>query len=156
MARLILCSTAILCYLALASAAGASAPTLELLSVGGKTDASAYLAGISSDGLHAFIATTEPLTASDHNSVSDIYDASGGTIALLSSGAAGSVGTGAGGSSADGSRYFFATSDRVTATDVDTGYDIYERAAGQTTLLTGGALRKPTYWLGASRTGDRV
>src|SRR3954470_14957005 len=158
MARLLPCSTAALCCAALALAASASAspPTLRLLSVGGDGGASAQFAGVSGDGLHAFIQSTDPLTAADHNAASDMYDARGGGIALLSSGAADSVGAGAGGSSVDGSRYFFGTSDRVTAADTDDGFDIYERAAGQTPLLSGGALRKPSYWLANSRSGDRV
>jgi hypothetical protein len=40
------------------------------------------------------------------------------------------------GASADGARIFFETDEQLVSADTDTSTDIYERAAGQTTLLS--------------------
>ena len=63
----------------------------------------------------------------------------GATTALLSTGPAGGNGAAAalfGGASDDGTRVFFATNESLVAADTDSSQDVYERAAGVTTLLS--------------------
>ena len=41
--------------------------------------------------------------------------------------------------SADGTRVFFETGESLVSGDTDSAYDVYERAGGQTTLMSTGA-----------------
>jgi hypothetical protein len=119
--------------------------------------------GATPDGSHVFFETYEPLTAGDADSNQDVYDRSGGQTTLVSTGPAGGSGdvpASFEGSSSDGSRVFFGTAEGLVAGDVDGMPDIYERYAGDTTLIsTGptatGALLPPTYD-GTSQDGSRV
>jgi hypothetical protein len=119
--------------------------------------------GATSDGSHVFFETYEPLTAGDTDTNQDVYDRSGGQTTLASIGPAGGSGdvpASFEGSSADGSRVFFATAEGLVSTDVDDMPDIYERFAGDTTLIstgptTTGALLPATYD-GISADGTRV
>jgi hypothetical protein len=123
--------------------------------------------GASADGSRIFLRTTQKLTADDTDTGrADIYERAGGVTTLVTqpTGVAdpdtGSVDFR--GASADGSRVFFDTGQRLTADDVDTARsDVYERAGGVTTLVS-----QPTgfadpdtgsaFFVGASRGGGRV
>jgi hypothetical protein len=95
---------------------------------------------ISKDGTHAFFQTSEKLTANDTDSTRDIYDRSGGTTALVSTGPSSATGGSPfiKGASDDGSRVFFETGEKLVPTDTDTQTDIYERFNGTTTLISTG------------------
>jgi Ca2+-binding RTX toxin-like protein len=58
--------------------------------------------------------------------------------------------------SAGGSRIVFRTLGRLTADDIDDGFDLYERAAGQTRLLTPGTADADSIFAGSSRDGSRI
>jgi len=101
-----------------------------------------FFRGISADGSRVFFITLEPLVSGDTDAGFDLYEWSGGQTTLLSTGPAG--GNGAlgsaefAGASADGSRVFFLTFESLVSADTDTSRDLYERSAGQTTLLSTG------------------
>jgi Tol biopolymer transport system component len=96
------------------------------------------------DGSKTVFTTAESLAPADTDSAADIYlrDAAAQTTTLLSpSGVCplkdpcGAVYTGA---SADRSHVFFQTGERLTAEDVDSESDVYERSAGQTRIVSVG------------------
>ena len=101
----------------------------------------AYFKGASDSGTRVFIETQDRLTAGDTDSEADIYERSGGTTTLLSTGPTGGNGAfGASfkGNSTNGARVVFETDERLTGADTDTRTDVYERNAGTTTLLSTG------------------
>ena len=99
--------------------------------------------GASADGGRVFFETRQKLTADDTDTGRiDVYERAGGVTTLVSqpSGVA-DPDTGHvffSGASADGGRVFFAHTQKLTADDSDTGrFDLYERAGGVTTLVSG-------------------
>ena len=121
-----------------------SGGTTTLLSTGpsgGNGAADALFQGASRDGVHAFFGTTESLVPTDTDGRFDIYDRSGSTTTLVSSGPAG--GNGAidaffRGASDDGSEVFFETAEGLVSDDTDGLTDLYERSAGTTTRISTG------------------
>ena len=109
--------------------------------LGGNGAFDAEFVGASADGSHAFVATQEVLAGGDSDTSADIYDRSGGTTSLVSTGPNGGNGTfvpAFEGSSADGSRVFFTTDESLVSADTDTSADIYQRSSGTTTLVSTG------------------
>jgi Tol biopolymer transport system component len=106
----------------------------------------------SSDGAAVVFATAEKLTIQDTDSKRDIYvrDTGAESTALVSQGGSGCIGTcGAGafeagfaGASSDGSIVFFETAEPLVPADTDTSADVYQRAGGQTTLVSTGPTSK--------------
>ena len=98
--------------------------------------------GISPDGSHFRVRTTSKLDPTDNDSRPDIYERVAGATTLLSTGptdpGSGVNSTFCSGASSDGLRVFFQTSVRLVAADTDSFLDVYERSAGQTTLLSTG------------------
>jgi hypothetical protein len=123
--------------------------------------------GASADGQRVFFVTYEQLASSDQDDrVNDVYQRSGGSTVQISQGQIGGncnlIACGAGflGVSTDGTRVFFTTTEQLTITDVDSQYDIYERAAGSTTQVSRGQINgnqnyDPTF-VGTSQDGTRV
>jgi hypothetical protein len=123
-----------------------SGGVLKLISkaaAGGVVSGSAEFGGISEDGDRVFFTTDGQLTSDDDDDRRDLYEHADGVTRLVSMPTAtqtshGSAATFAG-ASADGTRVFFTTYDQLTADDTDGGLkDVYERAAGVTTLVTRG------------------
>ncbi len=111
----------------------------------------AGFAGATADGSRVFLVTLERLDeAADTDAAVDVYvrDLDAESTSLVSRGGEGCVpacGNGAfnatlRGLSADGSRAFFATAEKLTAADTDTAVDIYARdvPAGPTALISAG------------------
>ena len=102
----------------------------------------AVFAGASADGSRVFFGTNQKLTADDTDTgLPDVYERAGGATRLVSqpSGVADPDTNGADfrDASADGSRVFFGTNQKLTADDTDTNrMDVYERAGGVTTLVS--------------------
>ena len=97
---------------------------------------------VSADGTRVFFSTTQKLTADDLDSTrTDVYERAAGTTTLVT-GPTGVADPNTAtavfeGISADGSRVFFTTSQKLTTTDLDLGWvDVYERAGGSTTLVS--------------------
>jgi hypothetical protein len=130
---------------------------------GGNGSFFAAFRGATPDGSHVFFETYEPLTPGDTDTNQDVYDRSGGTTTLVSTGPAGGNGDVPAlfqGSSSDGSRVFFGTAESLVATDIDGMPDTYERFAGDTTLISTGLADLnaglPVVYDGASADGARV
>jgi hypothetical protein len=124
--------------------------------------------GASADGSHVFLRTTQKLTPGDDDGGHfDIYERVGGSTTLVSQPTgmpepALQFDVSFAGSSADGTRVFFATIQKLTPDDDDSTLgDVYERSGETTTLLS-----KPTgisdsdsdnvNFGGASRDGSHV
>lgn len=109
---------------------------------GGNGAVDALPAGLSADGSHAYVETTEALTAADTDGGAlDVYEHDGATTRLVSTGptdagAADPKGSHLLGSSPDGTRAYFTSSARLTGDDTDASVDLYVREAGVTTLLS--------------------
>jgi hypothetical protein len=138
-----------------------SGGTTTLVSIGPSGGNGAFdviFDGISRDGAHLFFETDEALVAADTNGTTDIYDRSGGTTTLVSSG----TGPNApffSGSSEDGTHVFFETDDPLVAGDTDVQTDVYERFGGLTRVSTGptgGNGAFPAAFAGSSADGSRV
>jgi hypothetical protein len=139
-----------------------------LLSTGTKnanSDDDAFGSGASSDGSVVIFTTTASLVTADHDSSRDLYQRSGGTTTLVSTGPSGGNGpydADAWNVSADGARIVFQTDERLVAADTDSGADIYERAGGTTTLVSigpaggNGAYGPSVATVGASSDGTKV
>ena len=105
---------------------------------GGNGALDANFAGASEDGSKIFFATTESLVAQDTDSSLDVYLRSGGTTTLVSTGQIngnGEFSAALHGVSADGSKAYFMTQERLTEGDVDTESDVYGWTEGASTLL---------------------
>jgi hypothetical protein len=99
------------------------------------------LDGTSADATHVFLATNRPLAPEDTDGLgTDLFDISGGRAVLISTGPLDGQAGGGGlvsfvGSSPDGGRVFFDAFSALTPDDLDGCPDLYQRFAGQTTLV---------------------
>jgi hypothetical protein len=130
---------------------------------GGNADTGAYWAGSSENGSRVFFDTQEALVGQDSDPSTDIYERAAGVTTLISTGPDGGNGavfSAFQGATADGSRVFFHTADSLLTQDTDGMQDVYERAAGVTTLVSQGPGSAnglyPAAFKGASRDGTRV
>ncbi len=143
--------------------------TTTLISAGGSPcpvgcgngEFNATLRGISADGSMAFFATSEQLVNADADTAIDIYarDLPGGPTTLISQGdsscvpACGNSDSSPAvfaGSSEDGAEAFFETSEDLVPGDEDGANDVYRRAGGTTTLISGGTQAQPANFAAAS------
>src|SRR4051812_37829930 len=136
---------------------------LDIVSVG--TTQAATFVGVSADGSRVFIESFEPLVAEDTDAQVDVYQLAGGTPTLLSdrqkAGPDEEKPATFEHASADGSRVVFTTDESLVGDDSDTKADLYERAAGATTLLSDPPLVGPddneaVTFEAASSDGSRV
>ncbi len=96
--------------------------------------------GVSADAAHVFVTTNLALAPEDTDGFGiDLFDISAGRAALISTGPLDPAGGGGFvsfmGSSPDGSRVFFDAFSPLTPDDLDNCPDLYQRFAGQTTLV---------------------
>jgi Tol biopolymer transport system component len=96
----------------------------------------------STDGSLAFFITAESLLPADADEQTDVYERSGGTTTLVSTGSVNGNGpydAQLQGVSQDGSRAFFVTDERLTGEDADSNQaDVYSRSATGTLLVSAG------------------
>jgi hypothetical protein len=127
---------------------------------GGNGAVHAFFKGASADGTHVYFESAEALVSTDTDGQLDVYEHADGQTTLVSTGPTGGNGTFDAlfsGASADGTRVFFNTVEPLVSADTDTALDIYERAGGQTTLVsTGGNGNFEAWFEGASVDGTRV
>ncbi|HET7591159.1 MAG TPA: hypothetical protein VFK14_13375 [Solirubrobacterales bacterium] len=121
--------------------------------------------GISGDGRYAYFTTEEPLSNADTDSARDVYarDLQEGKTYLVSRGQCSGCGNSGAepifdGSSADGSRVFFSTAEKLVEGDDDEATDVYARdlPAGPTTLISGGSKKTTASYAAASADGKHV
>ncbi|HEX5619470.1 MAG TPA: hypothetical protein VFX51_13685 [Solirubrobacteraceae bacterium] len=100
---------------------------------------SAYVKGVTPDGRHVYFGTPEPLLASDTDAAGDVYDFGPTGLVHVSDG----PGPDAAGfsaefsrASADGSRVYFETREKLLPADTDDLTDVYLRTAAGVVLLT--------------------
>jgi Tol biopolymer transport system component len=120
---------------------GSTTTLISKSAEGGDGAFDATFAKAAHDASHVLFVTAEKLLAADTDSSSDIYDASGGEVALISTGPEGGNGNhpaGLAGLSVDGLRAFFTTEERLTEGDPDAEADIYERSGSTTRLVSVG------------------
>ncbi|HWO16311.1 MAG TPA: hypothetical protein VNM89_06315, partial [Solirubrobacterales bacterium] len=102
----------------------------------------ANFAGASRDGSHVFFVTDESLVPADTDASADVYDRSGSSTALVSTGAIngnGAFDAQLHGVSQDGLRAFFLTRERLAGDDDFLGEsDVYSRTLGGTLLVSVG------------------
>ena len=106
---------------------------------GGNGAFQVIFSGISQDGSKVFFDTAESLVSGDTDGWRDVYQRSGGTTTLVSTGALGGNGpfdATYAGRSRDGARVFFHTDEPLEGSDVDTSQDVYARAGGATSHLS--------------------
>jgi hypothetical protein len=102
--------------------------TVRLLS-GGSAQLHAFFRGASSDLGRVIFDTSESLDPADVDGVTDRYEATGGSITLLTPGTSQEVSSTAAPPpplSLDGTRVFFHTSESLSAEDIDSAGDLYE------------------------------
>ena len=125
----------------------------------------AIFAGASNDGTRVFFETTENLVGGDADGLHDIYERFGGQTTIVSAPGAGASGSpqviAFKGASADGTRIVFETTENLVGGDIDGQLDVYERSAGQTTLLSAPGVgasgsAESALFAGASSDGTRV
>jgi hypothetical protein len=121
------------------------------------------IAGASTDGKRVFFTSAEQLTTNDDDSQSDVFMRLSGVTTLQSVGEIngnGPFGATFAGASADGSRVFFQTSEKLLSTDTDSVIDVYQRSASVTTRVSTGATtgngNAPAVFRGMSSDGTRV
>jgi hypothetical protein len=103
----------------------------------------ARFAGASADGKHVFFMTAEKLSSADTDTSVDVYDRNGTVTTLVSRGQIhgnGHFDATFTGSSSDGTKVFFETSESLASTDTDSRRDVYERANGSTTQISRGQI----------------
>jgi Tol biopolymer transport system component len=133
----------------------------------GPYDASSLVGGVSQDGDYVYFTTEEQLEAADDDSKKDIYvrELVPGKTKLVSQAEAGCSGCGNEGQvpvfqgiSADGSRVFFTTSEKLASADEDGAADIYARDLpnGPTLLISGGMESKTANFAANSSDGEHV
>jgi hypothetical protein len=143
-----------------------SGGTTKLVSTGPMNANGAYgnsFSAASHDGTRVFFGTTAPLVAADTDTTSDVYERSGGTTTLISTGPVNGGSDPDGnfyaylrGLSSDGTKVFFATLEPLVAADVDSDIDVYQRSGGVTTLISRGVRDFDAAFRGASKDGSRV
>ena len=111
----------------------------------------------------AIFSTSEPMVVGDADAEQDVYERVAGVTGLVSTGpeATGpSLNAGFAGASADASKVFFATSERLVAQDTDSSADIYRHSAGGTVLVSGSQIYTPkefpASFRGASANGSKA
>jgi hypothetical protein len=127
---------------------------------GGNGAFDAVYDGASPNGTHVFFNTSEGLAGGDTDGRKDIYDRSGGTTTLASTGPAGGNAPffDAVFDYATVDRVFFHTDEELVSGDTDGRQDIYERF-GSTALVTKGPVagfNLDHFFAGASTDGTRV
>ena len=140
------CVVAVAAVLALLCTGSAIADhsNLEHVSLGpagGNGPADATFKYASTDGSRVFFQTQESLVLADIDSEIDVYERFGAVTTLISTSATGgngAAGAGFAAASEDGTRVLFSTAEQLSAGDSDSNSDIYERFAGDTTLISTG------------------
>jgi hypothetical protein len=129
----------------------AAVGSTELVSTGatgGNGAFDAFFRAVSQNGARVFFQTDESLASPDTDSVSDVYERSGGNTSRVSGGISGGNGASPAtftGASRDGSKLFFGSAERLVSGDTDSSQDLYVATLAPNYPRPGGAtpLRVP-------------
>jgi hypothetical protein len=128
----------------LALVAALVCPALCLAPSLASADSDVRLAGSSRDAREVFFLSPDQLVPADRDKARDLYESAGKRLSLVATGR----GQAGGANDAsfryvtpDGRRVFFQTAKSLTADDTDPAIDVYERAAGEPTLISTGPQR---------------
>jgi hypothetical protein len=116
-------------------------------------------AGASADGTRVFFETSEQLVSADTDAQTDVYERSGGITKRVSAGQINGNGATSAlfaGASADGTRIFFETFEKLVSADTDASTDVYERFGGTTSEVSAGNGAFSAGFEGASPDGSAV
>ena len=112
---------------------------------GNDSDFDAFYEGASNDGTRVFLSTDESWTSTDSDPMSDVYERFGSTTTHLSIGPAGGNGNVDfdydafyDGNSADGTKVWLDTDEKLTTDDTDDAYDVYERSGATIARISAG------------------
>ncbi len=105
-------------------------PTI-MISDGSSSTETASFAAATPDGAHVFFTTAEALLSEDEDSANDIYEWTGGNLALITSAECSSAcSANFDAVSADAGTVLFSTAEQLVAEDEDSSLDIYSQAVG--------------------------
>jgi hypothetical protein len=127
--------------------------------INGNGDFHVFSGNASADGTRVFFATAEPLVAADTDARRDVYEHFAGTTSLVSTGEVngnGDIEAFQRGASADGTRVFFETAEKLVSSDTERFRDVYERAGGATTRVSPGNGAFDAVFSGATADGSAV
>lgn len=103
----------------------------RLISGGDPTTLTTSFSAATDDGAHVFFTTAESLAIEDADSANDIYEWTGGTLALVTSAACTSAcGATFDAVSDDAGTVVFSTAGQLVGADTDTSVDVYEQEVG--------------------------
>jgi hypothetical protein len=139
--------------------AGGTTKRVSAGQINGNGAADAVFVGAAVDGTRVFFHTNEQLVSGDTDNSQDIYERSGGTTKRVSAGQVNGNGAFSAffaGASADGTRVFFHTDEKLVSADTDGHQDVYERSGGTTTRVSPGFQIVDATFQGASDDGTRV
>ena len=139
--------------------AGGTTTQLSIGPNGGNSAIDSFYAGSSTDGTRVFMLSYDALTANDTDTGrKDVYERSGGTTTLLSTGGNGPYGAEFDGATPDGTHVFFHTDEALAGGDSDGITDVYEHSGGTTTRVSTGPINGNgafiPIWKGVSQDGS--
>jgi hypothetical protein len=134
---------------------------LSIGPTGGNSAIDSFYAGTSTDGTKVFILSYDALTSNDTDTGrKDLYQRSGGTVTLLSTGGNGPYGAEYDGATPDGTHVFFHTDESLAGTDTDGIRDVYENSGGTVAQVSTGPINGngsfAALYKGVSQDGSRA
>ena len=140
---------------------GGATTQLSIGPNGGNSAIDSFYAGSSTDGTRVFMLSYDPLTANDTDTGrKDVYERSGGTTTLMSTGGNGPYGAEFDGATPDGTHVFFHTDESLVGSDSDGIADVYDHSGGSTTQVSTGPINGNgafiPIWKGVSQDGSRA
>jgi hypothetical protein len=128
---------------------------------GGNSAIDSFYSGTSTDGTKVSFLSYDALTSNDTDTGRrDVYQRSGGTVTLLSTGGNGPYGADYDGATPDGTHVFFHTDESLAGTDTDGIRDVYEHTGGTTVQVSTGPINGngafAALYKGVSQDGSRA
>jgi hypothetical protein len=120
---------------------GGTTTEVSVSPIGGNSAIDSFYTGTSTDGSKVFFESYDKLTSDDTDSGrKDVYQRSGGTVTLMSTGGNGPYGAVFDGATPDGTHVFFHTDESLAGTDTDGVADVYDHSGGTTTQVSAGQI----------------
>jgi hypothetical protein len=140
---------------------GGTTTEVSIGPAGGNSAIDSFWVGNSADGTKVFVESYDKLTSDDTDTGrKDVYERSGSTVTLMSTGGNGPYGASFDGATPDGTHVFFHTDESLAGADTDGIADVYEHSGGTTTQVSTGPINGNggfvALWRGVSADGSRV